>query len=128
MRRAHAVLSCRPADLLVNSAGGTNGNPTSREPGFEPIESLTNAKFTRLFEINVLGIINTTKAVVPSMKKAGEGKIVNITSGAGLQPSLTGIQGYTAAKHAAIGLTRQLAQELGPAGINVNSVAPGFFR
>ena len=42
------------------------------------------------------------------MKQAGEGKIVNITSGAGLQPSLTGIQGYTAAKHAEVGLTKQL--------------------
>ena len=62
------------------------------------------------------------------MKAAGVGKIVNITSGAGLQPSLTGIQGYATAKHAEVGLTKQLALELGPAGINVNSVAPGFFR
>jgi NAD(P)-dependent dehydrogenase (short-subunit alcohol dehydrogenase family) len=62
------------------------------------------------------------------MKKAGEGKIVNISSGAGLRPSLTNIQGYTTAKHAQIGLTKQLALELGPEGINVNSVAPGFVR
>ena len=62
------------------------------------------------------------------MKRAGEGKIVNISSGAGLRPSLTSIQGYTTAKHAQIGLTKQLALELGPAGINVNSVAPGFIR
>eukprot|EP01052_Picozoa_sp_SAG31_P038604 SAG31_NODE_5191_length_2689_cov_3.062934_2_plen_177_part_00 len=116
------------ADALINSAGGTAGNPTNLEPGFEPIEKLTNSKFTRLFEINVLGVVNTTKAVTPSMKAAGCGKIVNITSGAGLQPSLTGIQGYTAAKHAEVGLTKQLALELGPFGINVNSVAPGFFR
>jgi 3-oxoacyl-[acyl-carrier protein] reductase len=44
------------------------------------------------------------------MKQAGEGKIVNITSGAGLQPSLTGIQGYTTAKHAEVGLTKQLVR------------------
>ncbi|MEO7938050.1 MAG: SDR family oxidoreductase, partial [Burkholderiaceae bacterium] len=45
---------------------------------------------------------------------------------AGLRPSLTGIQAYTASKHALVGLTRQLSLELGPAGITVNSVAPGF--
>jgi 3-oxoacyl-[acyl-carrier protein] reductase len=62
------------------------------------------------------------------MKRAGGGRIVNISSGAGLQPSLTGIQAYCSAKHAVIGLTRQLAHELGAFNITVNSVAPGFIR
>ena len=56
------------------------------------------------------------------------GRIVAIASGAGLRPSLTGIQAYTAAKHALVGIVRQLALELGPQGITVNSVAPGFVR
>ena len=60
------------------------------------------------------------------MKRAGWGRIVTISSGAGLRPSLTGIQAYAAAKHALVGLTRQLSWELGPHGITVNSVAPGF--
>jgi 3-oxoacyl-[acyl-carrier protein] reductase len=56
------------------------------------------------------------------------GRVINISSGAGLQASLTGIQAYCSAKHAVIGLTRQLAHEFGPFGITVNSVAPGFIR
>ena len=62
------------------------------------------------------------------MKAARYGRIVNISSGAGLRTSLTGIQAYAAAKAAQIGLTRQLAQELGPFGVTVNNVAPGFVR
>src|SRR5580693_4043710 len=56
----------------------------------------------------------------------GTGRIVTISSRAGLATSLTGIQSYPAAKHGQIGLVKQLAQELGPFGITVNTVAPGF--
>jgi NAD(P)-dependent dehydrogenase (short-subunit alcohol dehydrogenase family) len=52
---------------------------------------------------------------------------VNIASGAGLRPSLTGIQAYTAAKHALVGLTKQLSQDLGPSGVTCNAIAPGLF-
>jgi 3-oxoacyl-[acyl-carrier protein] reductase len=62
------------------------------------------------------------------MRQAGYGRIVNIASGAGLRPSLTGIQAYTAAKHALVGLTKQLSQDLGRFGITTNAVAPGFVR
>ena len=62
------------------------------------------------------------------MKRQGRGRIINISSGAGLGVSLTGIQAYASAKAAQIGLTRQLAHELGPFGITVNNVAPGFVR
>src|SRR5213076_99790 len=67
-------------------------------------------------------------AVAPGMKAARAGRIVNISSGAGLGVSLTGIQAYASAKAAQIGLTRQLAHELGPWGITVNNIAPGFVR
>ena len=62
------------------------------------------------------------------MKQQRWGRIVNISSGAGLGVSLTGIQAYASAKAGQIGLTRQLAHELGPFGITVNNVAPGFVR
>jgi 3-oxoacyl-[acyl-carrier protein] reductase len=60
------------------------------------------------------------------MKPARYGRIVNISSGAGRSVSLTGIQAYTSAKAGQIGFTRQMAHELGPFGITVNCIAPGF--
>jgi 3-oxoacyl-[acyl-carrier protein] reductase len=76
----------------------------------------------------VTGAFNCIQAAAPAMKAHRYGRIVNISSGAGLSTSLTGIQAYASAKAAQIGLTRQLAQELGPWGITVNNVAPGFVR
>ena len=60
------------------------------------------------------------------MSAKGWGRSVTIRSGAGLKPSMTGMQAYTAAKHGLIGLTKQLSVEFAPRGITVNSVAPGF--
>ena len=60
------------------------------------------------------------------MKPRCFGRLLFIASGAGLRPSLTGIQAYTAAKHALVGLAKQLSWEYGPFGITSNAVAPGF--
>ncbi len=109
-------------DILVNNAGGVLG-----QVGL-PIEEVPLEDWQALFAVNVTGAFLCSQAVVPGMKRAGAGRIVNISSGAGLGVSLTGIQGYAAAKAAQIGLTRQLAHELGPFGITVNNVAPGFVR
>src|SRR5262249_10284544 len=81
-----------------------------------------------IFDINVNGAFWFAQAAAPAMKAAKKGRIVNISSGAGIGVSLTGIQAYASAKAALIGLTRQLGHELGPFGITVNSVAPGFIR
>jgi len=67
-----------------------------------------------------------TRAAVPSMKQRGWGRIVLISSAAGLTVSKTGIQAYTSAKAGQLGFTRQMAHELGPFGITVNCIAPGF--
>jgi 3-oxoacyl-[acyl-carrier protein] reductase len=107
-------------DILALAAGGVRGQVG------RPIEEISESDWHVLFRANVDGAFWLAQAAAPSMKAAGWGRIVTITSGAGLRPSLTGIQGYSAAKHALVGLTRQLSWELGPFGITVNSVAPGF--
>jgi 3-oxoacyl-[acyl-carrier protein] reductase len=104
-----------PIDVLVNNAGGVGGQ------GPKPLEEVSDEDWNLLFD-------TLCRAVAPAMKRAGGGRIVNTSSGAGLQASLTGIQAYCAAKHAVVGLTRQLAHEFGPYNITVNSVAPGFIR
>ncbi|MBU2962781.1 SDR family oxidoreductase [Citreicella sp. C3M06] len=107
-------------DGLVCSAGGVRGQVG------RPIDEITDPDWHAIFAANVDAAMWCAQAVAPGMKARGAGRIVTITSGAGLRPSLTGIQAYAAAKHALVGLTRQLALELGPEGITVNSVAPGF--
>jgi 3-oxoacyl-[acyl-carrier protein] reductase len=77
-------------------------------------------------DANLTSTFVCTRAVVAGMKAAGYGRIVNISSGAGRSVSLTGIQAYASAKAGQIGFTRQTAHELGPFGITVNSIAPGF--
>jgi 3-oxoacyl-[acyl-carrier protein] reductase len=109
-------------DVLVNNAGGVAGQEG------RPIEEVSDEDWDRVFAVNVGAAMALSRAAVPAMKAAGRGAIVNIGSGASLQASLTGVQAYCAAKHAVLGLTRQLAQELGPHGIRVNCVAPGFVQ
>ncbi len=109
-------------DVLVNCAGGVRGQVG------RPIETVSDADWKVIFEANVDGAFYLAQAAAAPMRKGGFGRIVNIASGAGLRPSLTGIQAYTAAKHALVGLTKQLSQDLGPSGVTCNAVAPGFVR
>lgn len=109
-------------DILVNDAGGVLGQVG------RPLEEISEADWRAIFAVNLDGAFYCSQAVAPTMKKARYGRIVNISSGAGLGISLTGIQAYASAKAGQIGLTRQLAHELGPWGITVNNVAPGFVR
>lgn len=109
-------------DLLVHAAGGVRGQVG------RPIEDIPEADWRTIFAANVDAAFFLAQAAAPVMKQAGYGRVVTISSGAGLRPSLTGIQAYASAKHALVGLTKQLAWELGPHGITVNSVAPGFVR
>lgn len=107
-------------DILVNNAGGMMGQKG------KPIEEVSDAEWDAIFALNVDAAFATIRAAAPKMKQAGKGRIVNISSGAAFRPSRTRIQAYCSSKHAVLGLTRQMAMELGPNGITVNTVAPGL--
>ncbi len=107
-------------DILVNAAGGVRGQVGT------PLEEVDPDAWHSIFAANVDASLYLAQALAPAMKKKGWGRIVTISSGAGLRPSLTGIHAYTAAKHALVGLTKQLSLELAQHGITVNSIAPGF--
>lgn len=107
-------------DVLVHTAGGVRGQAG------RPIEQVTPEDWDAIVAINLTAAFTVSQAVAPAMKARRRGRIVLISSGAGLGVSKTGIQAYAAAKAGEIGLARQLAHELGPHGITVNSVAPGF--
>jgi 3-oxoacyl-[acyl-carrier protein] reductase len=108
-----------PIDILVNNAGiirwGTAMN-------------MDDAEFDELVSVNVKGMIYCAQAVVPAMAARRYGKIVNLSSLAGLATAVVNSTPYAMTKAAVISLTKRLAFEHGPDGINVNAITPGFIR
>ena len=106
--------------VLASAAGGVCDQTGG------PIGQVSEQNWRRIFAANVDTAFWLAQAVAPSMMVRGNGRIIYIASSAGLRPSLTGIQAYTAAKHALVGLTRQLSWEFASSGVTVNAVAPGL--
>lgn len=105
-------------DVLINNAGH----------GFlGAIEEATPDEYRPLFEVNVFGLIETTRAALPLMRRTGGSRIVNLSSGAGII-GMGGHGYYNATKFAVEGLSEALAQEVEPLGIRVIIVEPGPFR
>lgn len=105
-------------DVLVNNAGrGLIG----------ALEEVTDAEARSLFDLNVFGLINVTRAVVPVMREAGHGKIVHIGSQSGFEGT-PGASMYSATKFAVAGISESLSVELAPFGIQSMVVEPGVFR
>ena len=102
--------------LLVNAAGAAESAPFLTSDA---------ALFERMWRANLLGAVAVTQAVLPAMLDSGFGRVVHIASTAALKgyPYVTA---YAAAKHALLGLTRALAQEVATKGVTVNAVCPGF--
>ena len=122
VRAAEASAASGHIDVLVNNAGGVLGQVG------QPLEDVTLEQWNSIIAVNLSASFFFAQAAAPGMKAARAGRIINISSGAGLAASLTGIQAYSAAKAGQINLTRQLCHELGPYNITVNNIAPGFVR
>ena len=104
-------------DILVNNAG------VLRRTG---ILALDEDEWDLVLDVNLKGTYLCTRAVLPAMKEAGWGRVVNISSSAGRSVSTLGGPHYTTAKAAVLGFTRAVAKEMAPFGITLNAVCPGL--
>ncbi|MCV7150358.1 glucose 1-dehydrogenase [Mycolicibacterium pyrenivorans] len=115
---ATAVAEFGGVDVLVNNAGILN---------IGTVEDFDMAEWHRILDINLTGVFLGIRAVVPTMKQAGRGSIINISSIEGMAGTVA-CHGYTATKFAVRGLTKSTALELGQFGIRVNSIHPGLVK
>ena len=106
-------------EILVNNAGLFVATNLMEDPP---------SNIDRLYEVNVKGTIHTVQAVVGKMKEKKYGRILNLSSIAGMGTAFLGTSGYAATKAAVISLTKRMALELGEYGITVNAIAPGFIK
>jgi NAD(P)-dependent dehydrogenase (short-subunit alcohol dehydrogenase family) len=117
VRAAEARLG--PIEILVNNASLFSALR------LKPFEQIDEDEWDRVMRINVRGTFQVVKAVVPSMAKAGRGKIINISSGTAFY-GMAGMMHYVVSKGAIVALTRAMARELGDRNICVNTIAPGL--
>ncbi|HEY0244481.1 MAG TPA: SDR family oxidoreductase [Mucilaginibacter sp.] len=103
-------------DILLNNAGG---------PLFDKFENFDDTQWQKAFELNLLSMARTSKQVLPYMKKAGGGRIINIISGS-VKSVLANSVLSTSMRMGVVGMAKMMADEFGPYNITVNNVAPGL--
>jgi len=112
-------------DILVNNAGILRDGQLVKMKDGEVVDRMEEAQFDAVISVNLKGVFLCGQAVAPVMIKKGRGRILNASSVVGLYGNF-GQSNYVATKAGVIGLTKVWARELGPKGITVNAVAPGF--
>ena len=112
-------------DILVNNAALFGKSAVSKGAGMNPFSAIAEEDWDNMMNINVKGVWNCTKAAYPYMKEQGYGKIINIAS-TSVSMGVPYMLDYVASKGAVAAMSRSLARELGPEGIRVNALAPGF--
>lgn len=106
--------------ILINNAGICYAS--------KPIEEIAKEEWLRVFNINVLGMVNCANALIPSMKAEKFGKIVNMASSSGFTGGISVSTTYSISKAAVMCLTKSMAKQYGPYNINVNAISPGIIR
>src|SRR5262249_27335166 len=92
-----------------------------------PVATMEEAQWERIFAVNVKGVFLCARAAIPLLGRRGAGRIINIASVAG-KTGRAGLAAYCASKAAVISLTQALAEELGPIGVTVNALCPGYVK
>lgn len=121
------ITSASGADAIIAAADGSIdglANVAGIMDAMTPLHETEDAIWRRVFSVNVDGTFALSRAVLPTMLKAGRGAIVNVASEASLRGNAAGTA-YTASKHAVVGITKSSAFLYGPSGIRTNAVAPG---
>jgi 2-dehydro-3-deoxy-L-rhamnonate dehydrogenase (NAD+) len=113
---ALALLRGKAIDILVNDAGYLGS--------YLPFERFDPAEWQRILQVNLLGMLEVTHQVLPSMRRAGQGRIVNMGSLAGKE-GLPSLAAYSAASAGVIAFTKALSREVNDTDIRVNCIAPG---